>query len=107
MEGALYENFVSEAFVKQELPLVYYKKDNSTLEGDFFVRGTNELIPVEVKSNSNNSKSLRALTESKHYPDIRRGIKLCASNIGNENNTITFPYFCTFMLKKFLNSYFV
>lgn len=103
-KGALYENFVSEAFVKQGLPLVYFKKDNSTLEEDFFVRGTDELIPVEVKSNSNNSKSLRTLIDSKHYPDIRRGIKLCASNVGNENSIITFPYFCTFILKKFLKT---
>ena len=103
-KGALYENFVSEAFVKQGLPIVYYKKDDSTLEEDFFVRDTDELIPVEVKSNGNNSKSLRALIDSKHYPDIRRGIKLCGSNVGNENSIITFPYFCAFMLKKLLKT---
>ena len=51
-KGALYENFVAEAFVKQGLGLFYYKKDNSTLEEDFFVRSKNELIPVEVKSNN-------------------------------------------------------
>ena len=48
-KGALYENFVAEAFIKQGLGLYYYKKDNSTLEEDFFVRSKNELIPVEVK----------------------------------------------------------
>ena len=55
-KGALYENFVAEAFVKQGLGLFYYKKDNSTLEEDFFVRSKNELIPVEVKSNNDSSK---------------------------------------------------
>jgi predicted AAA+ superfamily ATPase len=49
---------VAEAFTKQELNLFYYKKDNSTLEEDFFVRTQDELIPVEVKSNANGSKSL-------------------------------------------------
>lgn len=34
-KGALYENFVAEAFIKQGLGLYYYKKDNSTLEEDF------------------------------------------------------------------------
>ena len=34
-KGALYENFVAEAFVKQGLGLYYYKKENSTLEEDF------------------------------------------------------------------------
>ena len=34
-KGALYENFVAEAFVKQGLGLYYYKKENATLEEDF------------------------------------------------------------------------
>ena len=100
--GALYENFVAEAFVKQNLPIAYYKKDDSTLEEDFFVRTESELIPVEVKANDNNSKSLRRLIDSEHYPDIRRGIKLSKSNIGNNNGVMTFPYFCAFLLKRFL-----
>ena len=60
-KGVLYENFVAEAFTKQEMGLFYYKKENSTLEEDFFVRTKNELIPVEVKSNSDRFKSLAAL----------------------------------------------
>ena len=48
-KGALYENFVAEAFIKQKLGLFYYKKENSTLEEDFFVRSKSELLPVEVK----------------------------------------------------------
>lgn len=36
-KGALYENFVAEAFLKQGLGLYYYKKENATLEEDFFV----------------------------------------------------------------------
>ena len=102
-KGALFENFVAEALVKQNLPVVYYKKDDSTLEEDFFVRTTDELLPVEVKANGNNSKSMRTLIESKHYPDIKRGIKLSDSNIGYSNNIITFPYFCAFQLKRFLS----
>ena len=31
-KGALYENFVAEAFLKQGLGLYYYKKENATLE---------------------------------------------------------------------------
>ena len=51
-KGALYENFVAEALVKQGYGLYYYSKDNSTLEEDFFIRSANELIPVEVKANT-------------------------------------------------------
>lgn len=101
-KGALYENFVAEAFVKQGLGLFYYKKDNSTLEEDFFVRSKNELIPVEVKSNNDSSKSLTALIKNDRYADIKHGIKLGDFNIGYTNNIYTFPYFCAFMLKAYL-----
>ena len=97
------ENFVAEAFVKQGLGLFYYKKENSTLEEDFFVRTSNSLIPVEVKSNSNQSKSLSTLIKSKNYRDISYGIKLGDFNIGYANNIYTFPYFCTFKLKEYLS----
>lgn len=60
-KGALYENFVAEALVKQGYGLYYYSKDNSTLEEDFFIRSANELIPVEVKANTNRAKSMRQL----------------------------------------------
>ena len=104
-KGALYENFVAEAFVKQGLGLFYYKKDNSTLEEDFFVRSKNELIPVEVKSNNDSSKSLNALIKSDRYADIKHGIKLGDFNIGYTNNIYTFPYFCAFMLKAYLHKW--
>ena len=103
-KGALYENFVAEAFVKQGLGLFYYKKDNSTLEEDFFVRTRDELIPVEVKSNNDRSKSLATLIKNENYSDIKHGIKLGDFNIGYANNIYTFPYFCAFMIKAYLKS---
>lgn len=101
-KGALYENFVAEAFLKQGLGLYYYKKENATLEEDFFVRTKDALIPVEVKANKNSSKSLNQLISNKSYSDIHYGIKLGDSNIGFENNIYTFPYFCAFLLKRYL-----
>ncbi len=103
-KGALYENFVAEALIKQNLGLYYYKKENSTLEEDFFVRTTKELLPIEVKSNSAQSKSLSSLIQNKNYSDISHGIKLGNVNIGNSNNIFTFPYFCAFRLKEFLQT---
>ena len=101
-KGALYENFVAEAFLKQGLGLYYYKKENGTLEEDFFVRTSNELVPVEVKANNNRSKSLRQLIDNSNYADIKWGIKLADSNIGIEQGVHTFPYFCTFLIKRYL-----
>lgn len=101
-KGALYESIVGEALVKSGYGLYYYKKENATLEQDFFVRTANNLVPVEVKSSNNKTKSLKALVESEKYEDIAFGIKFCAGNIGHNDNVYTFPYYCTFLFKRYL-----
>ena len=101
-KGALYENFAAEALIKQGYPLCYYKKDNSTLEEDFFIRSANELIPVEVKAGSAQAKSLNQLITSSHYPDILHGIKFTSGNIGFSDPVFTFPHYCMFLLKRFM-----
>ncbi len=69
---------------------------------DFFIRDTSSLIPVEVKAVDGATASLRALIESEKYPDIKYGIKLCTRNTGFNGEFYTFPYFCTFLLKKYI-----
>lgn len=101
-KGALYENIVGEALVKSGYQLFYYKRDDSTLEEDFFVRTQHQLLPVEVKATRGTAKSLRTLISSKSYPDIQYGIKLTAGNVGYSDNILTFPYFCAFLLKEYL-----
>ena len=103
-KGALYENFVAEALTKAGYDLYYYKSDSSTLEEDFFVRTANSLIPVEVKAGNTASKSLRTLIASEHYPAIASGIKFAHANIGKTETITTFPYFCAFLLKRYLKS---
>lgn len=106
-KGALYENIVGEALVKSGCELYYYRKEDSTLEQDFFVRTVDYLVPVEVKANNGKAKSLKTLISSDKYADIKFGVKLINGNIGLENNVYTFPYFCTFLLKQFLKEYFL
>ncbi|MCD7716647.1 MAG: DUF4143 domain-containing protein [Lachnospiraceae bacterium] len=101
-KGALYENIVGEALVKSGYSLYYYKRENSTLEEDFFVRTKKSLLPVEVKATNGMAKSLRNLIRSENYSDIRFGIKLTAGNIGFSDNIYTFPYFCAFLLRRYL-----
>lgn len=83
-------------------PHYYYKKDDSYLEEDFFVRTKDYLVPVEVKATNGTAKSLRTLLKSNSYPDIKYGIKFTAGNIGYSDNIYTFPYFCAFLLKNYL-----
>ena len=72
------------------------------MEEDFFIRSTASLIPVEVKAKSGRAKSMKTLIASDHYPDIRYGMKFSKSNIGHEDCIYTFPYFCAFLLKRFM-----
>lgn len=102
-KGALYENIVGEALVKSGYHLYYYKRDDSTLELDFFVRTKSALVPVEVKATNNHAKSLKTLITSDKYFDIQYGIKLCLGNIGFSDGIYTFPYFCAFLLKRYLS----
>ena len=101
-KGALYENIVGEALTKSGYGLYYYKKEDSTLEEDFFVRTAKDLIPVEVKATNGRAKSLRTLINSGKYEDIHYGIKFTGGNIGYDNKIYTFPYFCAFLLKRYL-----
>ncbi len=101
-KGALYENIVAEALSKCGYSLYYYKRENSTLEEDFFIRTRKSLVPVEVKATNGTAKSLRSLIKSDSYPDIQRGIKLTSGNLGFEENIYTFPYFCAFLLRRYL-----
>jgi len=104
-KGGLYENIVGEALAKQGYPLVYYKKDDSTLEEDFFLRTQGCLVPVEVKAKGGRSQSLKTLIRSEHYSDISWGIKLHAGNVGFENHVLTIPYYTAFLLKRLLRDF--
>lgn len=101
-KGAIYENIVGDMLVKQGYNLYFYKNEKATIEMDFFVRDKDSLIPVEVKANDGATVSLKKLIESEKYKDIQYGIKLGYKNIGFNGQFYTFPYFLTFLLKRFL-----
>ena len=101
-KGAIYENIVGDMLVKAGYKLYFYKNEKGTLEMDFFIRDKDSLIPVEVKANDNATTSLNKLIDSNKYKDIKYGIKLCNKNIGFNGKFYTFPYFLTFLLKRYL-----
>lgn len=101
-KGALFENIVGDMLSKSGYDLFFYKDDKGHLEMDFFVRNSNYLIPIEVKSNDVATISLKKLIENDKYQDIKFGIKLANKNIGFNDEFYTFPYFLTFLIKRFL-----
>ena len=102
-KGAIYENIVGEMLIKSGYEQLYfYRHDNPSLEMDFFVRDADSLIPVEVKAKDGATASLNNLIKWDSYPDVKYGIKLGYKNIGWNGQFYTFPYFVTFLLKRFL-----
>lgn len=101
-KGALYENIVGDMLVKEGYNLYFYRDDSRKIEMDFMVRDKNSLVPIEVKASDNATVSLNNLINSNLYKDIKYGIKLCNKNIGFNGKFYTFPYFLTFLLKRYL-----
>lgn len=101
-KGAIFENIVGDMLVKEGYQLYFYKNDRSNLEMDFFLRDKDSLVPLEVKANDNSTKSLNKLVDG-DYEDIHYGIKVCNKNIGFNGKFYTFPYFLTFLLKRYLS----
>ena len=101
-KGAIYENIVADMLVKQGYNLYFYKNEKGTIEMDFFVRDKDSLIPVEVKADDGATISLNNLIQSEKFKDVKYGIKLCYKNIGFNGKFYTFPYFLTFLLKRYL-----
>ncbi|MEF2621463.1 MAG: ATP-binding protein [Xylanibacter rarus] len=101
-KGAIYENIVGDMLVKQGYRLFYYHSDKPALEMDFFIRDADSLIPVEVKANDGATASLNRLLNDDKYNDVKYGIRLCCRNIGFNGKFYTFPYFLTFLLRRFV-----
>ena len=101
-KGAIYENIIAEELVKSGYQLFFYKSDKPNMEIDFIIRDIDSIIPIEVKASNNPTISLTKIIEDKQYKEVKYGIKLCNKNIGFNGKFYTFPYFLTFMLKRFL-----
>jgi len=104
-KGGLFENVVGEALVKAGAELAYFKRENATLEMDFFLRGGDCLVPVEVKSENARGRSLRLLVDGEHYPDIRWGVKLAHGNVGCESRVLTLPQWAAFFLPRLVRDF--
>ena len=96
-KGGLTENYVFNQLKVNEIN-TYYWTSSSQSEIDFIVRINDEIIPIEVKSNTNNrSKSLNIYI-GKYNP--KYSIRISQRNFGFENNIKSIPLYATFCIKK-------
>ena len=101
-KGAIYENIMAEILVKQGYSLYFWKNEKGTVEIDFFVRDKDSLVPLEIKANDGAAHSMDLLIKKDSFSDVRYGIKFANKNIGYNGSFYTFPYFLSFLLKRFL-----
>lgn len=93
-KGALSENFVLQSLVKQfEVMPRYWAVDNPSHEVDFLIQRENEIIPIEVKSDTNvESRSLKRYAEK--YPErTKLRVRLSLQNLKLDGNLLNIPLF--------------
>lgn len=95
-KGAIYENIVAEAFIKNGKNLYYFSK-SSGFEVDFIIKIKNEVVAVKVKASNGNAKSLNELLKDEKY-EVKRAIKLINGNVGQNNNIYTIPLYMAFLI---------
>ena len=102
-KGAIYENIVGDMLKKSGYNLFFFRKEDGTQEIEFFVRDKDSLIPIDVKATDGRPNAMIGLINDPKIDDIKYGIKLVEKNIGFKDNIYTFPYFLSFLLKRFLS----
>lgn len=98
--GAVFENYLADVFVKMSRKLYYYHKD-SGLEIDFVTRYKGECVLVEVKTTTGNTKSIRTILKHPEKYHVYHAIKLGAYNVGKEDSILTLPLYMAFLLNAY------
>ncbi len=96
-KGAIFENLVADVFSKMGRKLYYFHKD-SGLELDFLIRYKGHCVPVEVKANDGNAKSLKTILKHPEKYHVESAIKLADLNVGRVGSVLTLPLYMAFLL---------
>ena len=93
-KGALTENYVLQTLVTQfEVPPRYWSQSNPPYEVDFLIKRDNDMIPVEVKSETNiTSKSFRKFKEL--FPEqVKLRVRFSLDNLKLDGDVLNIPLF--------------
>ncbi|MBP5243720.1 MAG: ATP-binding protein, partial [Succinivibrio sp.] len=93
-KGALTENFILQSLIPQlDAAPHYWSRINPSYEVDFVIQRENDIIPVEVKSDTNiRSRSLQKYTETfKDQTKIR--VRFSMNNLKMDDDVLNIPLF--------------
>ena len=94
--GGMAENFVAQQFTSKNIPLFYWKSED-TAEVDFVLQIGMDIIPVEVKKGvRTRSTSLTMFTKKYKSP---YSIRISQKHFGFENNIKSIPFYALFCLE--------
>lgn len=93
-KGALSENYVLQSLLTQfEVPPRYWSQTNPPYEVDFLIQYENDILPIEVKSETNlEGKSLRKYKEM-YSDDTKLRIRFSMANLKLDNDVLNIPLF--------------
>jgi hypothetical protein len=93
-KGALSENYILQALKNQfEAMPRYWAMDNPRYEVDFLIQRENDILPIEVKSESNvESRSLKKFKE-KYGNKIRLRVRFSLNNLRLDGDLLNIPMF--------------
>lgn len=93
-KGALTENYVLQTLITQfEAVPRYWTQNNPPYEVDFLIQRENEIIPIEVKAETNvTSKSLKKFKEL--FPDkVKLRVRFSLNNLKLDDDMLNLPLF--------------
>ncbi|MBP3308045.1 MAG: ATP-binding protein [Clostridia bacterium] len=96
-KGGLAENYVFNQLTSSGFPLYYWTSGNQA-EIDFITRIGSDIVPIEVKSDTNTRSRSLALYMEKHNPSY--SVRISAKNFGEENGIKSIPLYAVFCIKK-------
>jgi len=93
--GGIAENFVSQQFTAKQIPLFYWKSED-TAEVDFVLQIGIDVIPVEVKKGVRTRSTSLAMFAKKYKSPY--AIRISQKHFGFENNIKSIPFYALFCL---------
>lgn len=96
-KGSLTENYIAQSFQTNNLPIYYYRNEQTGTEIDFLLQNNDGIIPIEVKSSENlRSKSLASYV-NKYNPPY--AYLISANNFKSSDNIRFVPLYAAWLIK--------
>lgn len=93
-KGALSENYVLEALKNQfEVTPRYWSQVNPPYEVDFIIQRENDIIPVEVKAESNTAAKSLKQYKAKFGDKVKLCVRFSLDNLKMDGDLLNIPLF--------------